>query len=252
MSNRASRRRAALYMRVSTGDGRQTTDNQALPLHEWCAQNDYTIVCEYIEHESGAEEMRPQFRQLMADAAARRFDIVLCWSVDRFSRQGLAPTLKHIERLREHGVEFYSHQEPFLRTMGPMSDLMLAFLSFMARFERDRKRERVLAGLARARTEGKTLGRRRIVLTDEQRAKLEQLKDKPLTEIAAATGMSRATVQRRLKEIECQQQEERGRNSSSPSSSTKNRPTAAAPPQRPKSHRSRADMKRTSASRKGT
>ena len=91
--------RAALYTRVSTKDGRQETANQLNQLREYCAHNGWPIVFEYEDHESGSKLGRPQFQRLMTDASQRRFDVVLFWALDRFTREGALATLQHLEQL---------------------------------------------------------------------------------------------------------------------------------------------------------
>ncbi len=92
-------------------------------------------------------------------AAQKRFDLVVFWSLDRFSREGVLETLQHLQRLTSHGVEWFSLREEYLRSVGLFRDAVLAILARIAKQERVRLSERVQAGLARARKEGKQLGR---------------------------------------------------------------------------------------------
>ena len=73
--------RAALYARISTSDGRQEVDNQLAELRQFAQRQGWEIVNEYIDHESGSKADRAQFRTMFADAAQRRFDIVLVWEL---------------------------------------------------------------------------------------------------------------------------------------------------------------------------
>jgi DNA invertase Pin-like site-specific DNA recombinase len=92
----------------------------------------------------------------MFEAASRReFDILLVWSLDRFSRQGIAKTFDHLKLLDSYGVKFRSFSESFLDTTGDFADLLRAIFAFTASFERKRIVERIYAGLERARAEGK-------------------------------------------------------------------------------------------------
>jgi DNA invertase Pin-like site-specific DNA recombinase len=94
-----SRQAVALYARVSTKDGRQDTENQLTALREYCAKQGWEIAEEYVDQETGGTSKRPRFQPMFADARARKFDLVLFWSLDRPSREGVSATLAHLERL---------------------------------------------------------------------------------------------------------------------------------------------------------
>jgi DNA invertase Pin-like site-specific DNA recombinase len=105
--------KVAIYARVSTKDKGQSTDNQLPDLRRYAQVHDWDIYNEYVEEESGSTANRTEFKQLFADAHQRKFDLVLFWSLDRFSREGALPTLKHLETLESYGVgyKFYpSHR----------------------------------------------------------------------------------------------------------------------------------------------
>jgi predicted site-specific integrase-resolvase len=87
---------AALYARVSTKDKGQSTENQLPELRRFAQAHGYTVYKEYVEHESGGTGKRSEFQALFADAHQRRFDLVLFWSLDRFSREGALPTLQYL------------------------------------------------------------------------------------------------------------------------------------------------------------
>jgi DNA invertase Pin-like site-specific DNA recombinase len=149
--------RCAIYARVSD-DKRQDASNQLTELREYAKRRDWEIVAEYIDGGSGSNAERPRFKELFTDASRRKFDVVLVWALDRFSREGIPETFAHIQKLREHGVEFESYTEQNFRTMGVMGELMLAFFAAMAKFERQRLIERINAGLERARRQGTRSG----------------------------------------------------------------------------------------------
>jgi Resolvase, N terminal domain len=100
----------AIYARVSTDDKGQTPDNQLLPLRAWCERMGYPVVREYVEHEKGGKgtEYRKQLAAMFTGAGRREFDLLLVWSLDRFSREGMAATVAHLQRLASHGVAFRS------------------------------------------------------------------------------------------------------------------------------------------------
>src|SRR5215471_2030174 len=88
-------KRIVLYARVSTKDKGQDTRNQLAQLRNFCAKQDWTITAEYVDQASGKTGERPQFKAMMAAAVMREFDLVLFWSLDRFSREGVLETLQY-------------------------------------------------------------------------------------------------------------------------------------------------------------
>jgi DNA invertase Pin-like site-specific DNA recombinase len=149
----------ALYARVSTLTRGQDVENQLAQLREFAAKMGWTIVHEYIDHVTGGKSDRKAFQQLFTDAAQRRFDLVLFWSLDRFSREGTLQTLQHLQRLTSYGCGWRSFTESYLDSLGPFADVVISLLSTIARQERIRIRERVAAGLARAAAKGRFPGR---------------------------------------------------------------------------------------------
>ena len=178
--------RVAIYARVSLDDGRRDTENQMPALRAWAAAAGHEIVAEYIETASGAKgiEERPQLAQMLDDAHRRKFDVLLCWALDRLSREGLEATIGYLQRLGAAGVSFHSYSEPLLCTDAhPMiRDVMLALMSSMASMERARISERTKAGLARVKAKGVQLGRR--PLNDDRQAEIAALAAEGLTAYA--------------------------------------------------------------------
>jgi DNA invertase Pin-like site-specific DNA recombinase len=124
----------------------------------------YSVVREYVEHENGGKgiEYRKQLAAMFAGAARRQFDLLLVWSLDRFSREGMAATVAHLQRLASHGVAFRSFTEEHLSTENELvRNILLATLSSLAKLEREKISQRTKAGLERARAKGKVLGRPR-------------------------------------------------------------------------------------------
>ncbi|HEY2533807.1 MAG TPA: recombinase family protein [Xanthobacteraceae bacterium] len=154
--------RAAIYARVSTDDKGQDPENQLRQLREYCARAGHEIVGEYIDRESGRKGVdgRKRFQALFADAHQRKFDLVVFWALDRFSREGMRPTVAHLERLSSYGVAFHSYTEAFLNTDNEMvRDILLAVMAALAKQEAIRLSDRTKAGMARARAAGKRIGR---------------------------------------------------------------------------------------------
>ena len=189
---------AVLYLRVSTIE--QTTANQERELREVADRMGCEIVKVYKDHGiSGAKgrEKRPAFDALCRDAAQRKFDMVIAWSVDRLGRslQDLVAFLSELHALK---VDLFLHQQG-LDTTTPAGKAMFQMMGVFAEFERAMIAERVRAGLRRAKDEGKQLGRPRIAPELEKRI-LGALKAPGRTEgvrkIAARFGVNPSTVQR--------------------------------------------------------
>jgi DNA invertase Pin-like site-specific DNA recombinase len=151
--------RAALYLRVSTLNG-QSTDNERLELERVAERHGWQIV-EVFEDAgiSGARsrENRPAFDRMLRRAVRRDFDVILAWSVDRLGRS-LQDLVAFLSEIHAKGVELYLHQQG-IDTTTPSGKAMFQMMGVFAEFERAMMRERVLAGLKRARAKGKKLGR---------------------------------------------------------------------------------------------
>jgi DNA invertase Pin-like site-specific DNA recombinase len=189
--------RVALYARVSTQNKRQDTENQLAQLRQFCETQRWTVVREFVDRTTGKHSDREQFQRLFADASQRQFDGVLFWSLDRFSREGVRETLNHLERLDNYGVGYRSFSEPYLDSCGIFKDAVLAILAVIAKQERVRLSERTLAGLARARKQGRVGGRPKVVCDRSKVQRLHQA-GKSLGEIAEAVGVSKSSVHRIL------------------------------------------------------
>jgi DNA invertase Pin-like site-specific DNA recombinase len=168
-------------------------------LREFCAQQKWAIVHEYVDQASGKTGDRPQFKALMDAASRREFDLVLFWSLDRFSREGVLATLQYLQRLTSYGVGWRSFTEQYLDSCGVFRDAVLSILATIAQQERVRISERVTAGLARARKQGRVGGRPRIVVDRKRIAELRAA-GKTRPEIAVELGMSTRTVSRLWKD----------------------------------------------------
>lgn len=157
---------------------------------------DWTIVAQYEDRESGSkgEKGRPQFKAMMEAASRREFDTILVFSLDRFSREGIGKTCGYLRRLAAYKVGFRSYSEQFLDTTGDFGELITAIFAFFASFERRRIIERISAGLERARAEGKTLGRPRLIV-DRDRVRDLRADGHSIRAIAAKMKISNGTVQ---------------------------------------------------------
>jgi DNA invertase Pin-like site-specific DNA recombinase len=188
--------RVAIYARVSTEDKGQNPENQLRELRAWCAAG-HTITREYVEHESGRKgaEKRRQFAALFDDAAKRKFDCVLFWALDRFSREGMAQTIGHLHRLNSYGVSFHSYTEPHLATDNELvRNILLALLSSLAKVEAEKISERTKAGMARAKAKGIKIGRPRLGIEVRQKIALRAAKGETAYAISKALGIDRHTA----------------------------------------------------------
>lgn len=190
----------ALYARVSTRDKGQDHENQLRELREFVerkASDGWMLAHEYVDKISGKTADRPAFRKMFDAASRREFDVVLFWSLDRFSREGVLETLQHLKVLTGHGCEWFSYREEYFRSIGPFRDAVLAILAAIAKQERVRLSERVQAGLSRAKAQGKTLGRPKAAVRPERVLRLKE-RGLSMRQIAAETAVSAMTVQRIL------------------------------------------------------
>jgi DNA invertase Pin-like site-specific DNA recombinase len=190
--------RVALYGRVSKDDGKMEVENQLHELREFCARSGWSVLHEYIDKVTGSRSDRPQFNRMFEDASKRKFDVVLFWALDRFSREGTLATLQHFERLSAYGVNWRSYQEAFLDSFGPCRDVVVSLMATLAKQERLRISERTRAGLKRARREGKILGRPRVHVDIAKVRKL-QAAGNGLRGIAEETGWSLSSIMRALR-----------------------------------------------------
>jgi DNA invertase Pin-like site-specific DNA recombinase len=152
--------KAACYLRCSTGD--QHTDNQVPDIMDYCKAHWWPEPEIYRENESAWRKgHQAELSRLLADirSGRRKYDRLIIWSLDRLSRGGVGELFGLIHAFRQYGCQVVSCKEPWLESAGPAGDLLLAVTAWIAEFESLRRSERTLAGLARAKKEGKTLGR---------------------------------------------------------------------------------------------
>jgi DNA invertase Pin-like site-specific DNA recombinase len=142
---------------------------------------------------SGAKDRRPALDEMLKAAKRRKFDVVVCWRLDRLGRN-LRHLVTVIEELQALGVSFVSLNEGIdLGT--PAGRLQLHILAALSEFERARIQERVKAGLARARAQGVRLGRPRVRIAGHTLATVEGL---TVSEAAQRLGVSRSTAHRMM------------------------------------------------------
>src|SRR5690242_6301150 len=187
--------RAAIYLRVST-DG-QTVENQRRELLAVAKRHGWEIAGEFIDRGIGGakgRDRRPGLDRLLKGVARREFDIVAAWSVDRLGRS-LQHLVGLLGDLHAKGVDLYLHQQG-LDTSTPSGRAMFGMLGVFAEFERALIQERVRAGLARARMQGKVGGRPRVTSETEAAVRASLAAGTGIGKTARALGVGGSTVQR--------------------------------------------------------
>jgi DNA invertase Pin-like site-specific DNA recombinase len=160
--------KVALYARVSLEEGNkddrryQEPENQLEPLREWAKNQNLEVVEEFIDRGSGADPNRPQFRLMLQKGMMMQFQEILVWKLDRFSREPMNQVVGRVQSLRDRGIGIRSLTESWLNTSkdNPMSDLVLAIMSWAAGEERRKISERTKVGIARRRAIGQWHGGR--------------------------------------------------------------------------------------------
>jgi DNA invertase Pin-like site-specific DNA recombinase len=194
--------RVAIYARVSSkGLGRQDAENQLRQLRAFAATQHWTVVQEFVDRLSGKTADREQFQLMFQAASIRSFDVLLFWSLDRLSREGTVATLNHLQRLNSHGVGYRSYTEQYLDSTGIFKEAVVGILAAVARQERVRLSERTIAGLQRAKAQGRVGGRPRTEHDPRKMAKLDALRrgGASIRGMANELGLSPTTVARLLK-----------------------------------------------------
>ena len=196
--------RVAIYTRVSTRDKGQEVLNQVSPIRNLCIQEGWDIWREYEDHDSGTRADRTQFQRMLKDAAEKKFELLIFWSLDRLTREGTLATLKYLKRLEDYGVHWRSLMESWIDSAGPFRDVIISLLASLANQEQIRISERVRAGLHRAKVggtkTGNPIGRPRAVFPRDQ---VLVLRDQGFSwsAIARKLRVSVATVRRAYKAL---------------------------------------------------
>lgn len=184
-------KRVAIYLRVSTKDDSQDTANQMHQLQAECDRQGWQIVETFQDKESGTKgrRERKEFDRMFNECGKRRFDVVVCWSLDRFSREGTRQVMNYMALLESHGVSFFFLKDDILNTENEIiRPIVLSVIATFAAYESKRISERTKAGLETARRKGKELGRP---------SKVKMYRDR-VAEILQSGSLSVAEVHRRL------------------------------------------------------
>lgn len=160
--------KVAIYARVSIDETNkddrryQEPENQLIPLREWAKTRGWEVFKEYVDRGSGADPNRPEFKRLLNDAMMMRFNCILVWRLDRFSRETMNQVVGRIYKLKERGVGIMSYHETWLDTTSEsqVSELILAIMSWVAAEERRKISDRTKAGIKMRRAIGQWRGGR--------------------------------------------------------------------------------------------
>jgi DNA invertase Pin-like site-specific DNA recombinase len=192
-------KRAAIYARVSTRNGHQDPEMQLLALRQVAERAGWEVVEEYVDHGiSGAKgrDKRPAFDRLMKDATRRRFDIIMAWSVDRLGRS-LQDLVGFLGDVHAQGIDLYLDRQG-VDTTTPGGKALFQMMGVFAEFEREMIRERVCAGLDKARAKGKRLGRPTVPAGIEAAIRAARQAGKGQLAIARGLRVGVSTVRRVL------------------------------------------------------
>ena len=153
--------RVCLWLRVSTDTKGQDPGLQRADLERVCSQREWQIVKVYeVEESAFGRKPRDQFQAMLDEARQAKFDLILTWSMDRFSREGEWSVMRVLSQLRDWNVGFVSYNEPFLDTTnGPFAGVLIPLFAWLARQESVRKGKAVRLGMAKAQAQGQQVGR---------------------------------------------------------------------------------------------
>ncbi len=188
--------KCALYARVSKSDESQDPLNQLMRMKAYATERGWDVFSQYVDTASGADDNRPELDRMLSDARARRFGLVLCVKVDRLARS-VTNLYRVMNDLDSRGIKFECTDQA-ISTNTPTGKLLLNVLAGVAEFERELIRDRTKAGLARARAQGKRLGRppKRVDLQHVLELRNQGFGYRKIAEVL---GVSRQTMWARLK-----------------------------------------------------
>jgi len=186
--NIAAKKRVAIYARVSTFEKGQDPETQLRQLREYVERRKFELVGEFVDYASGKTENREQYKTMLDLVRKRQIDVVLVWRYDRFARSTQA-LVNALSEFRSLGVDFISYQEN-IDTTTPQGELIFSIMASLAQFESALISQRVKAGMARAKSQGKRVSRP--PLSDAKQKRIHDLyKDKvSIKQISQQLGIS--------------------------------------------------------------
>ena len=185
-------KRVALYARVSTLDKGQDPETQLIQLRQYAQNRNFKVIGEFIDYASGTTQDRIQYKLMMEAAKKRKIDVVLVWRYDRFARstQALVNALKEFQ---SSGIDFISFQEN-IDTTSPTGELVFHVMASLAQFESSLISQRVKAGMARAKAQGKHISRPRLPIEQQQRIFKLRKQGFSMNKISKQLGIAYGTV----------------------------------------------------------
>ena len=185
-------KRVALYARVSTLDKGQDPETQLVQLRGYAQARNFEVISEFIDYASGTTEDRTQYKLMMAAAKKRKIDVVLVWRYDRFARstQALVNALKEFQSL---GIDFISYQKN-IDTTTPTDEKIFHVMASLAQFESSLISQRVKAGMARAKAQGKHIARPPIAKELQKKIIELQREGVSMNKISKTLGIAYGTV----------------------------------------------------------
>ncbi len=191
-------KRVIIYARVSTKE--QNVDMQLSDLKSYAELRRLEVVEVYIDYASGAKSDRVNYQKLFNDVRKRKTDVVLVWKFNRFARS-TKELINALEEFNSLGVDFISYKEN-VDTSTPAGKILFTMISAFAEFERSIIRERVVAGMEKAKARGARIGRPRIPPFTKQ--KVIMLKERGLTykEIIKQVRISKSAYYEIIKQLE--------------------------------------------------
>ena len=185
-------KRVALYARVSTLDKGQDPETQLIQLRQYAQNRNFKVIGEFIDYASGTTQDRIQYKLMMEAAKKRKIDVVLVWRYDRFARstQALVNALKEFQ---SSGIDFISFQEN-IDTTSPTGELVFHVMASLAQFESSLISQRVKAGMARAKAQGKQNSRPQLPIEQQRRIFKMRKQGFSINKISKQLGIAYGTV----------------------------------------------------------
>jgi DNA invertase Pin-like site-specific DNA recombinase len=184
--------KVGIYARVSKESSDNT--NQLLILRDYCLKMNYEIYDEYVDVVSGGSTNRPEFNRMMQDASKHKFSMLLFYALDRLTREGTRKTIQYLQMLDDYHISYKSFSEQYIDSSGVFKDVIIALLSTLARQERIRISERVVAGLAKARIQGRIGGRPTLDDTKIESIRKMKSSGRSIVDISKTLKISRGSV----------------------------------------------------------
>ena len=190
-------KRVIIYARVSTKE--QNVDMQLSDLKSYAELRKLRVVEVYIDYASGAKSDRVNYQKLFNDVRKRKTDVVLVWKFDRFARS-TKELINALEEFNSLGVDFISYKEN-VDTSTPAGKILFTMISAFAEFERSIIRERVIAGMEKAKARGARIGRPKIPPFTKQKVIMLQERGLTYKEIIKQVKISKSTYYEIIKEL---------------------------------------------------